>query len=138
MSQSDTTDSTDAPLPIDIDSDEDVHEDAVAFGEVLYGVATTLEIIMDDPDAAEEIGWTQENVDPFQEAFETGESVLEHDAYDTFEQEGWSALPDDLVADVFETIAPLAHIYDVEMDAPTDVFLEQLVQQTRRRYGRGS
>ena len=140
------TDTTDAPFPIDIDAQEGVHEDAVAFAETFHGVIETIESLREVPEVAAELGFTQEKADAFQLAFKTGECVLDYEDFEAFKREGWDALPDDLREAVGTALAPLAPVFGADMsdietkdpETEADVILEESVKQLRRCSGRGS
>lgn len=106
----------DPPLPVDIDA-PDVHEEAADVLGVHYGVVHTLELVQDaiaEGDIPEAL--TQDHVDALEAAFRTGERIQSHHTYEAFLQNGLDALPDDLVDDVRETIAPVANTYGIDLE----------------------
>lgn len=112
---------TDAPLKIGVPDVDDVHPEAVDILRVFYGVTVTLEMLkqsLREGNPPED--FSQETVDTLEAAFRTGEQLLDHDAYEAFREEGLAALPEDLVADIRETMAPVASVYGVELELPGD------------------
>jgi len=112
---------TDAPLTLTAENGDDVHEEAAAVLTVVYGVAATLEAIRSRVEAGEAPETlAQEHVDALRRAFRTGQWILNHDAYEAFLQEGLAGLPEELVAEIREGIAPFAHIYGVDLEHAGD------------------
>lgn len=116
---------TETPLPItyDVPDDVDVDEEAVKILAVYWGVTLTLHMIHEalaENNPPENL--TQDHIDTLEAAFRTGQRLLDHDAYEAFLAEGPSALPEDLVDEIEETLAPVASAYGIELEGAGDEF----------------
>jgi len=117
-----TTDTdTDAPLSITHDAPDDVDDEAAKILTVYYGVIWTLEAInhsLEENSPPEDL--TQEYIDMLETAFQTGQRLMEHHAYEAFLAKGPSALPEDLRDEISANLAPVASPYGVELNAGDD------------------
>lgn len=115
------TATADAPLPIDYETSDDVADEAAKIVAVYWGVLETFDAVLDaieeenPPDSL-----TQEDIDAFEAAYETGRQLRQHEAHDAFLEEGLAALPEDLVADVDEHLAPFASAFGIDLDRPSE------------------
>jgi len=112
---------TDAPLPIDYSVPDDVDAEAAKVLAVIDGVAWTLEALtrsLEENTPPENL--TQEHLDTLEAAFQTGQRLMKHHNYEAFLAEGPSALPEGLVDEIAENVAPVASAHGFEIDAGTD------------------
>jgi len=117
-----TTTDTDAPLTLDFEPDPDLHPEAVDVLSVYYGVTIALELVADSLDEGnppEELD--QVTVDTLEHAFQVGERLRDHHAYEQFCESGLNALPDALAGDVYQTFGPIAPIVGIELSPPGGV-----------------
>jgi len=121
MSSPPTTD--DPPISIDVDGADDVHEDAVKFDKVLYGITESIQLLRkltdENPADLEEQGWTQAHIDLYQVAFLAGKRVVRHENFSEFHADGWAALPDSLREDVAPKLNRVSPTYGIETAVPT-------------------
>lgn len=126
----------DSPLRIEVDPRDGVDEEAAKILTTHYGVILTLELIHDalaedDVPAA----LSQEHVDGLEAAFRTGQRLRKRPDYEAFLADGPAALPDDVAATVYETLAPLAPAYGVDLERePTAV--DAVLETIRTVHGR--
>jgi hypothetical protein len=115
------TATADAPLPIDYDPPADVDGEAADVLAVYHGVLVTFDAVLDTLDeGAPPENLTQDDIDAFEAAYETGRQLREHQAHEAFLEEGLAALPEDLVDDIDEHLAPFATAFGIDLDLDLD------------------